>query len=326
MPSGMGYGAAVGLEQVLARLFEEQQAKQRAAEAAAQLDLQNRTLAQRAKEFDLSQAADESQFGRKLGQDQSQFDATQGQQRQFHGDEMTLQGRRLDQDASQFDRTYGQNERNASVNFALQGARIGQDSAEAAANREAAARENAANRASSERIAGMRIDAAAAKPEGPSAYTAERAKRTVDSVDALMGKVGAMTAGLGSLTAAIPGTPATDFASELDTLKSNIIASELTQMREASKTGGALGQISDRESQFLSAALGALNARQSPANLRAQLQKVKDSILRWQNANGLAQGGSGGGVSIDAARAGMGAAPAPSGAAHYFDFEKGTAR
>jgi hypothetical protein len=42
MPLGMGYGAAQGLEQVLERLFLEQQAKTRAAEAQRQMDIQMR--------------------------------------------------------------------------------------------------------------------------------------------------------------------------------------------------------------------------------------------------------------------------------------------
>lgn len=122
-----------------------------------------------------------------------------------------------------------------------------------------------------------------------SPYSTERALRTVQSVDELMGKVGGNTAGYGSLLANLPATDARNFKAELDTLKANVAFNELTAMREASKTGGALGQISDRESQLLMSALGALDAGQSPENLKAQLQKVKASVQRWQAAqNGAA--------------------------------------
>ena len=134
-----------------------------------------------------------------------------------------------------------------------------------------------------------RIEAGAkASNNMPSDYTVERANRTVASVDELANKVSPWTAGVGSLLAYLPATDARNFDAELNTLKSNIMMNELTQMREASKTGGALGQVSDTEGKLLQAALGALDSKQSPANLAAQLQKIRDSITKWQKAKGLA--------------------------------------
>lgn len=124
---------------------------------------------------------------------------------------------------------------------------------------------------------------------GPSAYSKERSARTVQSVDELMGKISGKTAGWGNLAAGIPASDAMNFASELDTLKANIAFNELTAMREASKTGGALGQVSNIELKLLESALGALNPRQSPGNLKAQLTKIKESIGRWQQAQGAGQ-------------------------------------
>jgi hypothetical protein len=51
-------------------------------------------------------------------------------------------------------------------------------------------------------------------------------------------------------------------------------------MRAASKTGGALGQVSDREGALLQSSLGALDIGQSPTQFKAQLKKIKDSITR----------------------------------------------
>ncbi len=121
-------------------------------------------------------------------------------------------------------------------------------------------------------------------PDGPSPYETERADRTVAAVDALLGKVNGWTAGKGSILSAMPGTEARNFKAELDTLKSNIMMNELTSMRAASKTGGALGQVSDAEGKLLQSALGALDAGQSPENLTEQLKKVKESVTRWQQA------------------------------------------
>lgn len=126
------------------------------------------------------------------------------------------------------------------------------------------------------------------KPDdSASPYAAERSERTVQSVDDLLGKVNRWTTGFGSLLARIPETDAANFDAELDTLKANIAFNELTAMREASKTGGALGQVSNIELGLLQSALGALRANQSPANLKAQLMKIRGSVNRWRKAQGL---------------------------------------
>lgn len=133
---------------------------------------------------------------------------------------------------------------------------------------------------------------------GPSPYATERGARTIQSVDELIGKVGRLTTGFGSILAGIPETAARNFRAELDTLKANIAFNELTQMREASKTGGALGQVSNIELNLLQSALGALDAGQSPDNLREQLQKIKESVQRWNEAQarvGTRQTGGGAG-------------------------------
>ena len=122
---------------------------------------------------------------------------------------------------------------------------------------------------------------------GPSPYAAERSVRILQSVDELMVKVNGWTTGFGSLLSRIPATEARNFEAELNTLKANIAFGELVAMREASKTGGALGQVSDKEGQLLQSALGALDTGQEPANIKAQLQKIHDSLERWYRAKGL---------------------------------------
>lgn len=121
---------------------------------------------------------------------------------------------------------------------------------------------------------------------GPSPYAQERNTRNLQSIDEISKKVNNWTTGVGSVLANIPATDARNFAAELNTLKANIAFGELTAMREASKTGGALGQVSERELALLTSALGALDPGQSPENIRQQLQKIKGSIERWSAAAG----------------------------------------
>ncbi len=119
---------------------------------------------------------------------------------------------------------------------------------------------------------------------GPSAYSKERADRTIQDVDALMSQVGRTTTGFGSLLSSMPESGARNFKAQLDTLKANIAFNELTAMREASKTGGALGAISERELTLLTSALGALDQGQSPDDFKKQLAKIKESVQRWQQS------------------------------------------
>ena len=117
-----------------------------------------------------------------------------------------------------------------------------------------------------------------------SEYSKERANRIVSSVDELIDKVSPYTVGWGSLVKGVPTTSAKNFSAQLDTLKANIAFNELTAMREASKTGGALGQVSDNEGRLLAASLGSLDQAQSTEEFTKQLNKIKDSIIRWQAA------------------------------------------
>lgn len=88
--------------------------------------------------------------------------------------------------------------------------------------------------------------------------------------------------GLGGITGMrgaipnIPGTPAADAQAKLDTLKSQVGFSVLQNMRNNSKTGGALGQVSDRENALLQANLAALANSQSEDQMRESLQKIID--------------------------------------------------
>lgn len=125
-----------------------------------------------------------------------------------------------------------------------------------------------------------------------SPYQQERITRNLNSIQDLMGQVSGWNTGMGSLLAAIPGTPAVDFRADVNTLSANIAFGELTAMREASKTGGALGAVSEKELMLLESALGSLDRAQSPAQFKESLENIKASIERWQAAVQQYGGGS----------------------------------
>jgi hypothetical protein len=92
-----------------------------------------------------------------------------------------------------------------------------------------------------------------------------------------LGLVG--TTGLsGSVMSNVPGTDAHDLSQTLNTIKANIGFDKLQAMREASPTGGALGQVSERENTLLQSVMGALNQSQSEAQFVDNLTRLKTII------------------------------------------------
>lgn len=289
MALSIGGGAAEGLEKILADRFKEALEAQRIREFQQQMQLQQDRLKQ-----------DQTQFDQNLGFQREQFGETQlnnEHNRNAVAANLAMRGSEFSRDVANDEAA--QNQR--LFENAMRGTELASQQNENEADRAFTAGENAKTRASNQAIADTR-SAGSGRASGGSAYSSERSQRVLNSVDALLGKANNWTAGAGSMLAAIPGSDATDFAAELDTLKANIAFNELQQMREASKTGGALGAVSERELALLESTLGALNARQSPENLRAQLKQVRDSVLRWQQAQ------SAGGLGIDV-QIGDGAAP-----------------
>lgn len=130
----------------------------------------------------------------------------------------------------------------------------------------------------------------------PSTYSLQKAENTLQSVKDLK-TLAEKSPQIFGKTAALPipdyarSEEFRNFKAQLDVLKSNIAFSELNAMREASKTGGALGQVSERELALLENNLGALSMKQSPANFVEQLDKIKKSIETWKNEVATSDGG-----------------------------------
>ena len=113
----------------------------------------------------------------------------------------------------------------------------------------------------------------------------------MNTVDKALGQVNTFTAGaIGTPLSFLPGTSAKDLDANLTTIKANLGFDRLQQMRDASPTGGALGQVAVQELVALQSTIGSLDNQQSPKQLRQNLQKVKYHYTRWRDAVNKAKG------------------------------------
>jgi hypothetical protein len=76
---------------------------------------------------------------------------------------------------------------------------------------------------------------------------------------------------------------AVDFRNELKSVQANIAFDRLQQMREASKTGGALGAVSERELDLLINAYGNIDQSTSPERLKQNLLNIKRIMTKIEN-------------------------------------------
>ena len=85
--------------------------------------------------------------------------------------------------------------------------------------------------------------------------------------------------GFGALLKDIPATQAKGVAGMIDTIKGNVGFDKLQAMRDASPTGGALGQVSELELQLLMSTIGSLDQAQN----QEDLLRVLDEVEYWYN-------------------------------------------
>jgi hypothetical protein len=105
----------------------------------------------------------------------------------------------------------------------------------------------------------------------------------MNSIGTAKKQIGTFTAGaIGSPLSLLPGTPAKDLAANLETIKANLGFDRLQQMRDASPTGGALGQVAIQELVALQSTVASLDIQQSPAQLRKNLAKIEGHYKKWR--------------------------------------------
>lgn len=114
---------------------------------------------------------------------------------------------------------------------------------------------------------------------------------------------------IGDTMRGIGGTPAHDLQELLGTVQANIGFDRLQAMREASPTGGALGNVTERELARLEAVKGSLAQSQSREQLVANLKRLQETYLDVVHGAGNWSLGADGRVQTRGAK---GAAPAVS--------------
>jgi len=100
-----------------------------------------------------------------------------------------------------------------------------------------------------------------------------------------------VTGPIGAALSYVPGTPSHNVAMQIDTIEAAIGFDRLQAMRDASPTGGALGQVSEMELTLLKSSLGSLRQSQTQVEFMRNLKKVQkhyqgavDAIARQQQA------------------------------------------
>ncbi len=82
----------------------------------------------------------------------------------------------------------------------------------------------------------------------------------------------------------IGGTAAANLKASIDTIRASIGFDKLQDMRDKSPTGGALGQVSEKELAQLNASLGSLEQSQDAEQFRTNLMRVKDHYQKYYKA------------------------------------------
>lgn len=106
-------------------------------------------------------------------------------------------------------------------------------------------------------------------------------------VDDAISMISPMTTGAGAYLSNVKGTRAFNLARTIDTIQANIGFDTLQAMRDASPTGGALGQVSEREIALLQSTISSLDTGQDALTLENNLNEVKEHYLTWLGTSDL---------------------------------------
>jgi hypothetical protein len=134
-------------------------------------------------------------------------------------------------------------------------------------------------------------------PGGPSALEAEAAAAKTDlasgrkdtATDTITTAAGIArelsskpgNAGIvGAVMANLSETEAAEMRRQVDVLKAQATIENLTAMRQASPTGGALGSVTEKEGAMLASAAGAVDPNAKPADFQRALDNYERTLLR----------------------------------------------
>jgi hypothetical protein len=100
-------------------------------------------------------------------------------------------------------------------------------------------------------------------------------------IDSVLARANEFNTGFGgAIGSLVPGSPAYDLKVDIDTLLANAGFDKLQQMRDNSPTGGALGQVSERELALLQAAQQAIYQSQTKEQLQKNLKAFQEQRLK----------------------------------------------
>lgn len=138
-----------------------------------------------------------------------------------------------------------------------------------------------------------KIDALNEKKQGLEEARQTKLQNSVDVADnalQLVKEAKGLTTGLstgitGAVSGTVPGTKAYVLQSKIDTIKAQLGFGQLQAMRDASPTGGALGQVSNQEIKYLQAAIANLDRGLPPDELKKNLDNIEKHYTRWREAS-----------------------------------------
>ena len=108
---------------------------------------------------------------------------------------------------------------------------------------------------------------------------------TLGAVDDALKNTGFFTTGItGKVLSNVPGTQAFDLEGTVNTILANLGFQELQAMRNASPTGGALGQVAVRELEMLQSTIASLRMGQSKEKQLQSLNNIQKHLTNWKDA------------------------------------------
>lgn len=108
--------------------------------------------------------------------------------------------------------------------------------------------------------------------------------RVLTAIDTALNQANFMTSGVvGALTQDLPSAQARDLKATLGTIVAHLGLGTLQEIKDASPTGAALGQLSDTEMAILQRVKANLEQSQSPEQLRRNLLIAKDEVKKSLN-------------------------------------------
>ena len=130
---------------------------------------------------------------------------------------------------------------------------------------------------------GDKAEAKLIKEEGAVSHANKVINDVLDAKNLVTG----MTTGIiGKGQSFIPGTDAFTLKERISTIKANLGFDRLQQMRDASPTGGALGQVAVQELQALQSSVASLDVGLPKKELDKNLGKIQEHYAKWLKALG----------------------------------------